>query len=479
LSTKLSLHHIRTLNEDWLSIAQAGDVPVLYGTFRHLYIHLDLDGKLERATNKQDAVALLETVSVAAEAVRVVANRFEGDLLEVQGSMLHVALPLDAELFECAELVHSLFDRHFTGSTSVRGWRLCADAGFTAILSSTDVHGDQSRISLSDAANRPAKFIYSQLELPETSRTLKRAHLAEWSNKRWVVTPLGTRLAKSTQRSILTKLLDDDLRTFSPTVELSPHAFLVEAAAAQIAPASSPSSPTPERPEQFFGWVMRADIDGFTARVRRVANDPIAADRLVRDILHLMKAAASFCNTHQNEIVQLPWAGDNFTAAFVFSDRHTYQSSRDHEIIDAMLAFHDHTSMHLNTLGEWAYSLAGGLPANAAKASLYIAGVGTRLRRYLVGAGEGFGRSNQAFADTNPNAGECVALNEDVASLRADYRHCFATAPLARGGQSSIFQLAQVARLARSRIDHMSATSRTRVTTAQGPTTVSPKPWLP
>lgn len=89
-------------------------------------------------------------------------------------------------------------------------------------------------------------------------------------------------------------------------------------------------------------------------------------------------------------------------------------------------------------------------------------------RRFLVGAGEGFGRSTQAFADINPQAGEVVLYEPDCLKLDDTYRRAFEPAINRRGEQSSLFRVANASGLVRARAQMGAVATTTTASFAPG-----------
>lgn len=133
-----------------------------------MYVALEIERDCECPSNSEQSQRYLEAVGRAAELCEKAALRFDGLVLEVQGSVIHVGLPQDNNYPQQAELytatLHTAYLNRFDlVRGAVKAWRMTVDIGMTLIISGEGVHGDRSLISLADAANRPAKHLYSQL----------------------------------------------------------------------------------------------------------------------------------------------------------------------------------------------------------------------------------------------------------------------------------------------------------------------------
>lgn len=198
---------------------------------------------------------------------------------------------------------------------------------------------------------------------------------------------------------------------------------------------------------------MRADLDGFTSRVEACFDNDQKLQELAVEFYGVMGAAAEFAGRHKETLTQLPWAGDNFTAAVVFSAKNDYERAIPKRLIELTLDFEkEMTEAAINGgFGGWAHGVAGGLVRGNAGGNVYLGGVVVRGRRFLVGAGEGFGRSTQAFGDINPKAKDIVVYEPDWVRLDESYKKVFEPAVNHYGEQSTLYRQAKTDSLLRVR----------------------------
>lgn len=450
----------------------------------HVYVQLDFEQRFEAARNAEDARGFLRSVARAAMAAATLADELDGALMEVQGSVLHVALPslhgeyavfrFSADLHRA---LHALFSRP---DARVRGWRMTSDSGNTLVVRGRGVHGDDSLVSLGRAANRPAKHLFAQLELAEENRKLKRFWLGirdprtgAWRHQRLEDLPSRNDAATSAA---------EKARSADPTIDFGrPTSRLAKASAAPIGPAWSPMSPSADRPQSYFGWVMRADLDGFSARVEACFDNAQLLQELAVEFAAIMNAAAEFVERHRETLVQLPWAGDNFTAAALFSTERQYDAAAPDRLVELSLDFEkDMKAVASNAeLRGWAHGVAGGLPHGNSNCNVFVGAVIIDGRRFLVGAGEGFGRSAQAFGDINPQASELVMYEPDCKRLAARYKETFERAVTHHGEQSSLYRTAKMSALLRARAKE-AAGSASILVSAPGrrPTPIIARPYF-
>jgi hypothetical protein len=443
----------------------------------HIYIKLEFKPESENASNADDARGFLRSVARAAMAAHEIAAQYHGVLLEVQGSTLHVGLEQEHGATLMDSINRFVTDLHWAyralfpdQQKRVQGWRMTADVGKTLVVAGQGVHGDDSFVSLGKSANRPAKHLYAQLELDhEDDRDLKRFHVGirrplSLTRDVWEHFNLDrsrSRLASLTRIAEQARLAEPKLDFIQGTSGWKQ----VTARAVPLAPAGSPASPSPDKPHTHFGWVMRADLDGFTAEVEGCLDDDGRLQDLAQKFYFLMATAAAFTQQNGIALVQLPWAGDNYTAAAAYQTKEEYELAIPKKLIEVALDFDKYMADAAVEcgFGGWAYGIAGGEVAKNFAGNVYLAGVEVGGRRFLVGVGEGFGRSTKAFGDINPDAQQVVVYEPDCQRLNESYKRCFESAVTRRGQTSTLYRSAQVDPLRLVQAREAAATSYTTI----------------
>lgn len=460
------------------SLAAGRTLPFTPQDLAHVYVKLDFDADHENARSADAARGFLSSVARASVAAHRLAEVYSGVLLEVQGSMLHVAMPnASANVRNYAARLHGVLRRVFDDSSGrVLGWRLAADGGRTLVVAGRGVHGDSSYVSLGRSANSPAKHIYTQLDLPEERRSLKRFVLATWNADAgaWAHTSLDSATSRLDGEEDIVR----EARTGHPRVEFS-QALLAERAAVPFPAAGSPASPSPDRPYCYFGWVVRCDLDGFTARVDECFDDDAKLHELATEFYAIMDEAAKFVSRHPETLAQLPWAGDNFTVAALATTRDSYYQAAQAGVVEVPLDFDKElTSAAVRGgFGGWACTVAGGDVHGNANGNVFVGSIVIADRRFLVGVGEGFGRTVKAFSDIDPKPGELVVYEPDWARLVESYKEAFEPAITVRGEQSSLYRIAKSSSLVRMRARRAATGSSIIVTVAPArEKAVSPRP---
>lgn len=455
----------------------------------HLYVHVELAHEQLNAQTKANAKKCLTNIGDAAFAVEYSVASIGGSVIEVQGDLLHAIVPLnvcdESKMVSVATQLHEALKMTFARNEGVLGWRMSADKGRTLIVDGVDIHGDRSLVSLGNAANRPAKKLYQQLAISnEDDRKLKRG---------WLVVRRGSEATwKYYNLNLRGSLLEsDELRKSAAVMasrEVKIEAFrpLTKSALADPgivrAQAASMQAPENEDPYTGFGWVMRTDLDGFTSRVAVCYDDPVRLAQLAQDVRHIMQQAANFAEQHEENLVQLPWAGDKFTAAVVYQTKDDYLESCSEGIIEFSIDFNeslDKEASHAG-FGGWAHGVAGGPEVHAnAQGNIFIGSVSFGNRRFLIGAGLGMGRSNQAFIDIAIKPDEMGLFDSDYKTLSDGYSKCFEACENAQGQTSSLFKKACFKDLKKQKYAHLTRGVATKVTVPSvGIVSSKPRPYF-
>ena len=473
--------------------AAGAKLPLWPQDLAHIYVKLDFLLEFENATTLEQATGFLRSVYRASLAAEQIAAQHHGFLLEVQGSTLHVALqkPNSGTLMDSVNTfvtdLHWAYRAVFLDQKKrVQGWRMSADTGRTLIVAGCGVHGDNSLVSLGQSANRPAKHLYAQLEIEnDDDRELKRYHVGI---RRPSASPLSRdtwehfNLDRSTSRLAHLFKIAEDVRRAEPTfdlIEAVRRGKEVTARALPLAPAGTPASPTPEDPHTYFGWVMCADLDGFTAEVQECLDQDDRLAELAEKFYCLMDVATEFVKRHKETLAQLPWAGDNFTAAAVFAEERNYDDAIRKRLVELTLDFEKDMADAADEcgFGGWAHGVAGGEVRTNSVGNVFLAGVEVGGRRFLVGVGKGFGRSTQAFGDINPAAKELVVYKPDWEQMDDAYKRAFEPAVTRTKGLSTLYRKASIDGLRKVRARAAAAISSTTISfPRETPRTIPTRP---
>lgn len=443
----------------------------------HLYLKLDFQKKYENAENVEDAKSFLRSVSRAAATVSQSIPKVEGHLLEIQGSLLHMMFSAethDAEsIFGICESLHFELDKVFSDRNRVLGWRMVADSGRTLLVSGDSIHGEESIVSLANSANRPAKYLYKQLGVPEESRDLKRNHAAIRNSENWTTKALGN-LDGS-------RLIEESTVNFSEIRNAEPEIFQVTSLQVKQARERPLENSDSEKPQIDWGWVMRADLDGFTARVSSCYENDEELLQLASEFMKIMHEAANFATAHNTLLTQLPWAGDNFTAVANYPDKDSYEEAIGKELVGLSVDFEEAMAEHAKNAqcGGWSQCVAGGTLHGNSKGNVYVAIIQAEGRKFLVGVGKGVGKSLQAMSEISPDKDEIVIFEEDFSLIDSIYQADFESSKKENGETSSIFKTADIKSLESKRDDALTSAQSVSVTSKSfEPVSIQTRPYF-
>jgi hypothetical protein len=281
------------------------EVPTLLPSlFWHIYIKLDFQKQYENAETKADGHAFVVSVARAATAAEVVLRSADGIVVEVQGSVIHCLLhdvrKNPEEMRRQCRAIHNALQFVFSDASKVEGWRMTVDWGKTLLVRGRGIHNDDSYVSLGNAANAPAKHLYSELAVPsEDARRLKRYMLGvhDTESNNWSYEPLRVPLTEGFTKSASAELTEAKTRDFQVINMLTKEARAVpdfDSGRSLVQLRANDVVESNEAPVAFFGWVMRADLDGFTARVENCFDDDNELLILGKSFQDIMDEGARF-----------------------------------------------------------------------------------------------------------------------------------------------------------------------------------------
>lgn len=293
------------------SISQTN--PFWFGNLAHLYLELRLNlDELEGAESSRKAQQAHEYIRKAAEVCHVVAGQLNGQVLEIHGRTIHIGLEylssaeIGERMKEASGLIHILLGRAY-GSGGPDGWRIAGDHAATLTVTSEGIHQDTSLVSLSPAANFPAK----QLARKKVPRWCAGLNL----DQKWAVYSLDELAETCKSRKRVDEIFPGQ-RNLVQLVEAANAQTInfssskaIRQISAQAAPLGNPGA---NDLYSCYGFVLSMDLDGFTKRVAQAAIGSMDDKRkLAEDFLDIMRCAAAFAERPPDTFIQFPFAGDN------------------------------------------------------------------------------------------------------------------------------------------------------------------------
>ena len=333
-------------------------------TGTHLYLRLELAVGFTTTGDNEQRKRLIRIQGKFVQGFHEILSQVGGEVLEAQGEMVHGFVPSEnGDTSDANETMHRMMA--FVGDViqpkAGDDYRKCTGSfcyGQTIFVSAPGSHKDLSIVSLSNAANAPAKVLY-----------LKAESLSE---KQIVEVKLDGGYRPS---ALLTEKrefeINSEVKAMSATlppigdarISAANRASPLVGSADQIAyskPSGDPENPTIDDPRPVFAICFRADIDGFTKMVAAgFQGTPTQRQELANLFYTVMSCCRDFCNQLDLEVVQMPWAGDSFNLLLVAKEVTAYQTLREEEILRVSASFEDFLKSQFPDL-TWSFSSAGG-----------------------------------------------------------------------------------------------------------------------
>ena len=383
----------------------------------HLYSKLDLAVEYTDSAIKEDRSKNLKLLGDFTNVFREIVVASGGELLEAQGSVVHGFIPDGNQDSEVAqEALETLMEyvRRKIQSRAGDAYRKCTaafDHGPTIFVEALDAQKDSSLVSLSRAANRPAKLLWGNDELED-----KGVYSC--------VVPIPVLLKESVVDSTMRANIETRALEIEKTV-----AEVVCRAPQTVPDSGSPMSPTLNEPAEFYGIAIRADIHDFSQGVEQAfLKSEAERAALAQQFRDLMIACSEFAQEHKLNIVQLPWAGDSFNILIECQDRDEYQKLREAGILQIVSEFEDYLTEEFPQV-EWSFSVAAGDLENAQVCNTLVARLEFTNQTKLLSAGLPVQRSliGQVTEDVDPSEG--VLWKEDKNALCPRYQRAIKVNP--------------------------------------------------
>jgi hypothetical protein len=415
--------------------------PFWFGNLIHLYLDLKLGMSLEGADGVENARRAQKYIRQAAEAAQVVCDVFPGQVLEIHGKTVHLGLEVgkpeevEHQMKGAAALLHVLLERSYRGNGP--SWRMAADHGMTLTVQSQGIHEDTSLVSLSPAANLPAKKLgKGAVQIWQLGSNVHGVWRVEDLND---LAKKFSGLELAEKQSLFESLVGNRASIYNFSA-LSEVGQLVTAQAAPV------GEPTEQNMLSVHAMVMSADLDGFTARVAEAAAGSLDDKRrLAEDFLGTMRLAESFAKERKEKLIQFPFAGDNAIFGIVSNSADDYLRMKKVTPVEMAVAWEDlmgDRARNARYKG-WAQVSAGGeKPHGNSKGNLHISGIRLNGRRFLIGIGPGMRFAREGFVQVNPSAKQLAMWKEDVSDLNPILGGAFESCPSRDADVSSVYKMA-------------------------------------
>lgn len=419
---------------------EVDEVGVSTSAGSHLYCDLRVTQQLTSSSvlveREQGMKVIKELGKIALEATSV----FDGDLLEHQGQRIHLFFSGEPEYankitYACAKYIDEqsririkkMIPTKWKSFVSALAW------GNTVFLRAIDLHGDDSIISLSHAANAPAKAL---AQLKDGDVAIVEGEIGG-HKKPVMITENFKLMAKQASES----LVANNLVTREFQIQFSAREAFIQA---RQHPGFKKGEESAIDDKLCFSYVFRADLDGFTKAVLNAQQNPALMNQLISDFVDLIKQANVFARDHVTEFVQLPWAGDCYSLIVLSASADSYRKSLSKSNVDLCIEFDEGVllsdKLKQSELSGWAYSIAGGDVHGAQHGNCIVERLELDGRTFIVATGLGVRRSLDAFEQIEVENREIALLKEDKKHLTESYKKYFKE-------QNSVFEKSQLKQL--------------------------------
>ena len=406
---------------EFISDKNGSSVAKAIGT--HLYCELRITLSLSESALAADREKCQKSLTLFGSIGAVVANLHAGVFLEHQGSRIHLFFEGDENSSRPkARLAAMQIDESVRAKVKPvvgEGWRGHVSAqsyGPTVFVSAEDLHRDQSTVSLSHAANAPAKALVGLKD--------KDHYEAKGEPKGYLTKKAYADVEGFSSGSNIDEEVNDMLKRAS----FGDRGSIMKSAADGFQVLNEGAAST--APEHCFTFAIRADIDGFTGAVADAYGDNTKLEELVSTFLEIMKASREFAEKHPSRFIQLPWAGDCFSLLVSSADDHlAYDEARKTEtatICEDFKVFMLEKGLWFNAAFKgWAFSVAGGEVNGNQKGNTMVGRLSIGGSGFIVASGRGVVRSNVGLIQASPDNDEIVMFEDDARALSPTYRANF------------------------------------------------------
>lgn len=383
----------------------------------HLYVYLELKRSLLLTSISDERQKGLQIIEAFVDGIEKLAKSKKGEILEVQDKIVHIFFPANEENYlqtldfvKILDYVLETKVRRLAGDNFIK-LVYSASYGRTLFIKSESAQGDCSIISLSPAANVPAKCLWANIDAFTDSTFLY----------------CNSELSKiEKQEDLKSIVFKEDFENLKESILCNRKMTVM----AKVPDADAPEyiQPTIKDPEIVYAGCIRADMDGFTKRVKEsfsgVSRE--TPESLANEFYKITLFAKEFCSSYRQDgfqIVQMNWAGDCFTALLTRKNSSDYQEDRkflyarficDFEI--AMKKQFPHIS--------WSYSYAAGDIENAQKCNTMIARLRLNNNEHpcLIAFGMPIAISHQLLNKVNIEPSHGILPTQDKEMLKNELK---------------------------------------------------------
>jgi hypothetical protein len=448
------------------------DLPYADTNGYHIYSDLDFRLIVAAPENANAAYLNLQILQAYASAADSVTSLSKIRILEVQGQRLHMFREAEAptpiatrEVVQACKAFYRLAVRQITALASESAFtiRMATDYGRAILLRSGGDDPSESIISLGDPANRPAKKLArdvgrsgvpaGHLAMNETAVTNQTAPPS------WMLIDLRVEVVQKSAAEALEESAEEQYKLVSFSA--------MEKLAQEFEP--NPKNPV-QSPRKRNGFMMRADLDGFSRQVHQALQAGSAGvAKLVQDFSAIMQYPAAFKDSLPGgvKVLLFPWAGD---CANLLLECEDYPLERSYLPNRAALNWHDQ-GRGIATSGitwkapmrgcKWLVAIAGGEHVAADHGFILTGNIAAGGRTFHIGGGWSWRRSLDAEQSTSTPAEYTIIHHEDHTPLDRLLKPPYAD----HRDHPALFKIASFDALVKAQREHDSEAARTSAVT--------------
>lgn len=462
---------------------QPGQTPYADTVGVHFYSQLDTLLELSAAEGENNASTLLRMLQEYATAAQAAGDAAGFLIFEVQGQRLHLfregqlsAQQAENIVVEFARTFHRLAEQKIAATAPRQAFhlRIAADHGRAVVIRSMGTDQSESVVSLGVPANRPAKLLAKNVNnggVPAGHLALNIASFAHPEEELWKYYDL----APSSEPSKKSSLEEAALHNFSKI-----------AASRQIALSARDYATNPANPVQVpirrQGFMLRADLDGFSKRVKvAMSSGEQAVVKMVLEFSELMKYPAYYKERLPVgvSVLLFPWAGDCANIFLVCEDYSFQRTSLPNR---AAIEWHEMTPngndtsrpnwQNLMADSRWLVAMAGGENHGSDHGYIMTGNVVASDRLFHIGAGWGWGRSLDAEQSLGTKPDQTIIQIEDYSGLDSTLRSAYHDHP----NNPTLFKVADLQTLLKTAREHRAAAAKSVGTLVPRTSIVTPIP---
>ncbi len=403
-------------------------------TVRGIHIYSDIRFSL-RMSESEDEVTTSEYlqainyyVNIADSCAKIIGAK----LLEVQGQRLHFFYETDdydleeqKKLFTfAASLTDNIYERFGSREKFFKSFAMSADFGESILLWSGSTAQD-SIISLGPSANDPAKQL---TKTPAGHLRIRKGFEANEDKVRnhWTDIKLVGKgsYAIKYRNSALTESFSAVFNQYESFID-------VPKVIRQLSVSDkfyNEKKGTITDPTQVIGFTFRADLDGFTQKVKDAFDsDDESKVKLVDEFFEYISHGEKFSKKISNRVIHLPWSGDCANMIILPKFHEEFDEAKEYTPVDLSHNWLKRSPSCSSNLiaSKWNISIGGGNSQEGNDGFILVAQIKAGNRAFLIASGWSVGITLKALETNGVIGNDTVMHNVDYHALKDCFKSLF------------------------------------------------------